>query len=160
VIDFQRLFHTGVRVADLDQAMAELGPVLGVTWAEPREGEQRLWTPSGGRQTAGLRFTYSVEGPQHIELLEGEPRSPWAAGGEPGVHHVGVWVDDLPAEARRLVASGWDVVAAQAPPVDGFGLYAYLAPPSGLLVELVDVAIEPHFQAWWSTRFTLDARIN
>jgi catechol 2,3-dioxygenase-like lactoylglutathione lyase family enzyme len=151
MIDYQRFFHTGVRVTELDEAMAELGPALGVTWAEPRQGEQPLWTPDGGQQTAGLRFTYSVEGPHHVELLEGAPGSVWAAGEGPGVHHSGVWVDDLPAEARSLVAAGWDVVAAQAAPSEGFGVFAYLAPPSGLLVELVDAAIEPHFQAWWST---------
>ncbi|HSS08950.1 MAG TPA: VOC family protein [Acidimicrobiales bacterium] len=159
MIDYRRLFHTGLRVTELEAAMAELGPALGLTWAEPRQGEQRFWTPDRGQQTAGLRFTYSVQGPQHIELLEGAAGSLWAGEEGPGVHHIGVWVDDLPAEARSLIAAGWDMVAAQASPNEGFGLYAYLAPPSGLLVELVDAAIEPHFQAWWSSRFVLDPEL-
>ena len=160
MIDYQRLFHTGVRVTDLAQAMAELGPALGVTWAEPRHGEQRLWTPDGGQQTVALSFTYSVEGPQHVELLQGAPGSIWATAGVPGVHHVGVWVDDLPAETRGLLDAGWDLVGAHSAPDDGFGVYSYLAPPSGLVVELVDAAIEPHFQAWWIASGSTDPALS
>jgi catechol 2,3-dioxygenase-like lactoylglutathione lyase family enzyme len=156
VIDYQRLFHTGVRVTDLAQAMAELGPALSVTWAEPRHGEQRLWTPDGGQQSVSLSFTYSIEGPQHVELLQGAPGSIWSAAGAPGVHHVGVWVDDLLTETRSLLAAGWDLVGAHSAPNEGFGMYIYLAPPSGLLVELVDAAVESHFQAWWTASGTTE----
>ncbi len=150
MIDYQRLFHTGIRVADLDKAMAELGPLLGVRWAQPREGEQPVWTPEGGAQQIPLRFTYSVEGPQHLELLEGAPGSIWEADGSPGVHHVGVWVDDIVEETGRLLDAGWHLIAAQQAPQAGFGRFTYLAPPSGLIVELVDAALEPSFRAWWN----------
>jgi hypothetical protein len=150
VVDYQRVFHTGVRVSNLDKAMDELGPALGVSWATPRHGEQPVWTPEDGARAVPLRFTYSVEGPQHIELLEGHPGSVWDGSASPGVHHVGVWVEDLPGETRRLVDAGWQLVAAQDAPDSGFGRFAYLAPPAGLIVELVDVAVEPHFEAWWS----------
>jgi hypothetical protein len=66
------------------------------------------------------------------------------------VHHIGVWVDDVPAETHRLLDEGWHLVAAQAGPEDGFGRFTYLAPPSGLIVELVDVALKPHFEDWWT----------
>jgi catechol 2,3-dioxygenase-like lactoylglutathione lyase family enzyme len=150
VIDYQRVFHSGVRVPDLDKAMADLGPALGVAWAQPREGEQPIWTPSTGPQTAMLRFTYSIEGPQHVELVEGAAGSVWDAGSSPGLHHVGVWVDDIVAETTRLLDAGWELVAAQRSPAEGFGVFSYLAPASGLIVELVDAAVEPHFAAWWS----------
>jgi len=150
VIDYQRIFHSGVRVPDLDKAMSDLGPALGVIWARPREDEQPVWTPTAGSTTSGLRFTYSVEGPQHIELLEGAAGSVWHAGPVPGLHHVGVWVDDIVAETARLIDAGWELVAAQRSPSEGFGVFTYLAPPSGLIVELVDAAVEPHFAAWWS----------
>ena len=32
----------------------------------------------------------------------------------------------------------------------GYGLFTYLRPPTGLIVELVDRAIEPGFESWWS----------
>ena len=71
MIGYQDLFHVGIRVPDLDEAMTEHGDALDVTWAEVRETEQQVWTPDGGLQQVPLRFTYSAEGPQHIELLEG-----------------------------------------------------------------------------------------
>ncbi len=66
------LFHVGIRVPELEAAMAELGDGLGLTWAEVVEREQTIWTPAGGAGTVTLRFTYSCDGPQHVELLQGE----------------------------------------------------------------------------------------
>jgi len=150
VIDYQQLFHSGVLVADLDCAMHELAPPLGVTWAAPREVDQSVWSPEAGAATVPLRFTYSVAGPQHIELVEGPPGSVWAAGDAPGVHHVGVWVDDVQTETQQLVEVGWHLVAAHRSPDAGFGMFTYVAPPSGLIVELVASAIRPQFETWWS----------
>ncbi len=150
MLDFQRLFHTGIRVTDLDKAMDELTNALGVAWARPREGEQSVWTPETGLRSVPLRFTYSTEGPQHLELLEGAPRSIWDADGTPGVHHVGVWVDDVVAETDGLLRAGWTLVAAQQAPDSGLGRFTYVAPPSGLILELVDAAIAPSFEAWWN----------
>ena len=85
MIDYQDLFHVGIRVPDLDIAMDELGASLGVTWSETRENPtQSLWTPTDGLQEIHLRYTYSAEGPQHIELLQGNPGSFWTATITPG----------------------------------------------------------------------------
>lgn len=152
MIDYLQLFHIGVRVPDLAAAMAELGVGLGVTWSEPRENAtQALWTPEHGLQQLHLKYTYSAEGPQHIELLEGPPGSFWDGRGDSGVHHVGIWVDAVTEETDRLVASGWMLAGAQRDPADGqgYGVFSYVRPPSGLLVELVDRAMLAHFQKWW-----------
>lgn len=155
MIDYQDLFHVGVRVRDLDAAMGELGTSLGVTWAEVRESEaQQLWTPEQGDQELRLRYTYSAEGPQHVELLEGAAGSFWDGEDRGGAHHVGVWVDDVSAQTDRLVESGWALVAAHRSPEHRFGLFSYLQPPSGLIVELVDRAVLPHFEAWWGAATT------
>ena len=150
MIDYQRLFHTGIRVADLEVAMAELGPALGVTWSSICEWEQPVWTPDQGAQAFPLRFTYSTDGPQHLELLEGAVGSVWHAGDSPGAHHVGVWVDDIASETQCLVDHGWAVVAAAASPGDGCGGFTYVAPPSGPIVELVDARARPRFELWWA----------
>ncbi len=151
MIDYQRLFHVGVRVPDLDQAMAELGETLSVTWATAQHYRaMTVWTPAGGTQTFDLQFTYSSEGPQHLELLQGEVGSPWDGSGEPGVHHLGVWVDDVVIETERCRSLGWDLVAAGAAPGDGYGAFTYLAPPSGAIVELVSGAVRPVFERWWA----------
>jgi lactoylglutathione lyase len=152
MIDFQGLFHTGIRVPDLETAMAELGDGLGLTWAETRENPaQTLWTPSEGLQEIHLRFTYSAEGPQHIELLQGTAGSFWDGDDRTGAHHLGIWVDDVDAETKALVAQGWTLVGAQRDPDDdaGLGVFTYVQPPTGLIVELVDRAVLPHFEQWW-----------
>jgi lactoylglutathione lyase len=107
-LDYQQaLYHVGVRVPDLDAAMAELTAALGITWADVVEQDRPVWTPAEGSYTIPLRFTYSREGPQHIELLQGEPGSLWDGNDRPGVHHMGGWVDDVAAETERLVEAGW-----------------------------------------------------
>ncbi len=151
MIDYQKLYHTGVRVPDLDAAMAEIGATLGVTWASVVTNPgQQVWTPEDGLQEVPLRFTYSCEGPQHIELLEGAPGSVWDGRQAPGVHHVGVWVDDVAAETTRLLDAGWSLRAAQAPPDQGYGVFTYVQPPTGMLVELVWSVVAPRFEQWWA----------
>lgn len=150
-IDYQRLYHTGIRVPDLDAAMAELGATLNVVWAEVRDmPEMGLWSPEQGVHSASLRFTYSCEGPQHVELLEASPGCIWDGRDDPGVHHVGVWVDDVQAEVEAALSDGWTCAAASAPPEDGYGPWAYLQPPSGMIVEVVSEAIKAHFEPWWA----------
>jgi hypothetical protein len=149
--DYQRaLFHVGVRVPDLEAAMAELGAGLGVTWAEVVERDQDVWTPDKGQHTVPLRFTYSCEGPQHVELLQGAPGSIWDGRDQPGVHHHGAWVDDMTVEVERLVAEGWQLEAAQRSPEDGYGVMTYVRSPAGFLLEPVSAAVRPRFDRWWA----------
>ena len=125
MIDYSRCYHNGVRVAHLETAMQEIGEALGVTWCEPQVREQNVWLPDTGETTIPLRFTYSSQGPQHIELLEGAPGSIWDGRVTPGLHHVGVWSDDVAGDT-------------------------YVQPPSGLIVELVWSAIQPMFERWFA----------
>jgi lactoylglutathione lyase len=151
MIDYQRMYHVGIRVPNLEVAMAELGPALGVTWASPLDVIQPLWTPEDGLRQVPLKFVYSCEGPQHIELLQGAEGSPWYGNDAPGVHHVGIWCDDVPGEAHRLVGEGWTLRLAKAAPEDGYGSYVYVQPPSSaMLVELVDSGSIARFERWWA----------
>jgi len=148
--DYARCYHQGIRVPDLDAAMAELGPALGLTWCAPQAGKQRVWLPGQAEATLPLRFTYSAEGPQHVELLEGPAGSIWDGREHPGLHHVGLWCDDVAGETERLLGLGWTLQLAQRPPEAGYGVFTYVQPPSGLLVELVSSAIEPMFSRWFA----------
>lgn len=150
MFDYQALFHVGIRVRDLEAAMAELSAGLGITWARVMEREQRLWTPAGGATTTALRFTYSCEGPQHVELLQGEPGTVWDGSDLPGVHHLGIWVDDVAAETERFVEVGWTLEAAQVPPEAGYGAMTYVRSPQGVLVEPVSTKVKPMFERWWA----------
>jgi len=148
--DYAGLFHVGVRVRDLDAAMDELGTGLGLRWSAVVEREQPVWTPSGGTASARLRFTYSAEGPQHVELLEGGPGSIWDSEDRPGVHHAGVWVDDVASVTEALVAEGWALEAAQRPPDHGYGTFTYVRSPSGFLLEPVSSTNRAMFERWWA----------
>jgi hypothetical protein len=147
---YGRCFHQGVRVPDLDAAMTELGSMLGVTWCVPQAVEQPVWLPDVGGATLPLRFTYSAGGPQHVELLQGPPDSIWDGRVHPGLHHVGLWSDDVTGETEALLANGWVLRLAHASPERGYGVFTYLQPPSGLLVELVSTRIQPMFERWFA----------
>ncbi len=153
MVDYQNLFHVGIRVPDIADAMDELGNSMGVTWAAVRENPaQTLWSPENGLQEIHLKFVYSAEGPQHIELLEGPPDTFWDGRGCTGAHHVGVWSNDVASDTDGLIASGWTLVGAQVDPAEhnGYGMFTYLQPPTGLIVELVDSSVRPHFEQWWA----------
>lgn len=146
----EAIFHVGVRVPDLDTAMVELAAGLCLTWAGVIEREQPAWTPADGAFTTPLRFTYSCEGPLHVELLEGAPGSLWDGRDLPGVHHHGVWVDDVAAETERLVFAGWRLEMAHRSPADGYGSMTYVRSPSGFLLEPVSVRVRSRFERWWA----------
>lgn len=150
MIDYSRCYHHGVRVPDLDAAMEEMGKALGVTWCQPQSREQAVWLPDKGATTIPLRFTYATEGPQHIELLEGAPGSIWDGREQPGLHHIGLWSDDVGGETQDLVDRGWTVRLGQRGPDDGYGAFTYVQPPSGLVVELVSSALKPMFDRWFA----------
>ncbi|MFZ9863518.1 MAG: VOC family protein [Ilumatobacteraceae bacterium] len=149
-VDYSRCYHQGIRVPNLEQAMTEMGSALGITWCEPQTREQNVWLPGEGEKQIPLRFTYSAQGPQHIELLEGAPGSIWDGRANPGLHHVGVWSDDVAGESKALVDRGWKILMAQAPPEKNYGAFTYVQPPSGLIVELVWSAIKPMFDRWFA----------
>lgn len=149
-VDYSRCYHHGVRVPDLEQAMAEIGRALGITWCEPQQREQQVWLPDGGATSIPLRFTYSAEGPQHVELLEGAPGSIWDGREAPGLHHIGVWSDDVVADTEAAIAAGWSLQLAQSPPDQGYGAFTYVQPPSGLIVEYVWSALRPMFDRWFA----------
>ena len=151
MFNLQEIFHIGIRVPDIYQAMEEMGESLNLTWAEVVETPgQSIWTPEGGQQKVPLKFVYSCEGPQHLELLEGAKGSFWDGSEDSGVHHLGIWADDVKAETDRLIALGWDLLGSAKSPEEGYASMAYLAPPSGTIIELVTSANKPRFDRWYA----------
>ena len=149
-VDYTRCYHQGVRVSDLEQSMAELGATMSLDWCQPQERQQALWLPDVGTTSVDLRFTYSAGGPQHVELLQGASGSVWDGTERPGLHHVGLWSDDVAGETDGLVAAGWTLVLAGRDPAEGYGHFTYVQPPSGLLVELVSTHVRPMFERWFA----------
>lgn len=154
MIDYGRAFHTGVLTPDLDEAIEIYSRTLGLTFAEPYEFDALpLWTPATGLTHVRDRFTYSIDGPMHLEIQCGTPGSfydPALSRGD----HIGFWVSDVHQSVADLTVAGWTVVGAGASPEDGFGAFVYLQPTAkgagGMMIELVTETLEPIFQRWWN----------
>lgn len=151
MLDYTRVFHTGVLTADLEATCDFYAKTFGISFAEPYEFEAlEMWTPERGLHHVRNRFTYSVEGPIHLELQGGEAGSfydPALSRGD----HVGLWVSDIPATVTGLIDQGWKVIAAGAAPQDGWGMFTYLMPQQGgMAIEVVSEALQPVFARWFA----------
>jgi catechol 2,3-dioxygenase-like lactoylglutathione lyase family enzyme len=102
-----------------------------------------------GSMIASLRFTYSGQAP-HVELVESIPGTLFAAS-SPYVHHVGYWSDDIDRDIAALEAAGALLEGRGFWP-DGRGpIWAYVTPPNGSRIELVDRQAKPSMEQWWAT---------
>jgi hypothetical protein len=133
-----RVYHVGFVVQDLDSAAASLGAALGVTFTPPAElPYPELMTPEGPRP-ARLRLTYATR-PVHVELIENCGGTLWDWESRERGHHLGVWAEDIAAEADRLDALDmprlWWVHGD-----DGEMVFSYHATPFGFYIELVSTA--------------------
>lgn len=140
MVDLASITYMSVVVDDLDRAMLRNSAAFGLTWAQPWTGP--IHTIVGGAEaTSTVTFTYSCQGPPHLELIQAVPGTVWQPG--PGLHHVGVSVDDVGVAAASLEANGFmmEVFAADSG-------WAYVRSPVGLRIELVDRASQPGFDRW------------
>ncbi len=150
MLDHSRFFHVGIRVTDIEAAMADIGKHAGVTWASVQDRPMSVWVPGIGQTTLQLALTYSVEGPVHLELLQGPTGSIWDGNDVPGAHHFGYWSDDVGADTEAMLADGYTLELAATSPDEGFGRFSYARSPSGYLVEPVAIASKPRFERWWA----------
>lgn len=145
-----QMFHVGHLVPDLEAAMDQLGESLGLTWTQVVSREdQRIWTPEHGQRRVPLRFVYSIEGPQRLELIEGVEGTPWWHGDLENRHHAGAWAD-VPELTADLVSRGWSLVCSQVSPEEGYGSFSYVRSPSGFLLEPVTHANKPRMERWFA----------
>lgn len=141
-----RVFHAGYVVPDLSAAIDDMSMTLGLRFIEPVEVDGlTLNTPEGPRDDIRLRFSYSVR-PGHIELIEHcpGPGSVWDFHDPQRGHHIGVFTDDIVAEANRLDARGWRQVWWGSAPDDTM-LFSYHETPYGFYLELVNSVGRPYF---------------
>ena len=129
-----RIYHVGIVVPDLEPAMAQLGETAGVTWGRVQRFTVDFDTPSG-RRTFDQTFVLSLEGPPHIELLVRVEDSVWE---RTGLHHLGMWSDDVPGESAGLEAGGclWEAAMPDAEGRRAGGCY-HILPGLDARVELV-----------------------
>ncbi len=144
------VYHVGLRVPDIHVAQAELSASMGLRWAPPQHFDMKPWVPGEGYKDYELQLTESVEGPVHVELSRGTPGSIWDHTLGVGLHHFGVWVDDVGATVSGLIREGWTVEMAARSPDEGYGHFAYIRSPSGIVFEPVAAASKEKHERWWS----------
>ncbi len=150
-IALSETFHIGMAVEDIDQCCKQIGEDLNLDWLPIKSFDPLpFWTPEEGLREISVKATYSRQGPQRIEIVQGTSIF-YDPNRLPDSRHVGIWVDDLIEEATRLIDKGWIVLAAGDEPSAGYGTIAYLSPPfPGLMVELVSKQLEPMMNEWFS----------
>lgn len=149
--DFQsQVFHVGVLVPDIEQAMEEYGSSLGCSWSSIMvRTDQRIWTAENGQQEVHLKAVYSTRGPQYLELIEGQAGTFWDPASHRGVHHVGAWAD-VARVTEDLLDRGWTLLASQQSPEVGYGSFSYVQSPTGLILEPVAESSKERLLAWFS----------
>jgi hypothetical protein len=131
------LYHVGVLVTDLDEAMERFGLVLGLTFGEPRHLHLTDMVDDGEQVERHLHVVYSNEGPPYLELIEAQSEGIWGHQHGEGMHHVGSWQPGLEDKLRELAEAG--VPATTTVSIDGTLIAAYLdpAPVHATRIELV-----------------------
>jgi hypothetical protein len=131
-------YHTGIVVADLDDAIPTWEKVTGTRWGLPFRGPVPVRLAEEDRTvTLDIAMAYSRD--LRLELVQRIPGTPWELAGGSGVHHTGCWADDLEADSARLAADGWPLVAHGVTPEGGMAMFSFHRVPGGAgLLELVD----------------------
>ena len=139
------VFHVGLVVEDIEASMATIGGNLAIRWAPVQTRTQVITTGAGEVRHEPIIFTYSCDGPPHVELIQSQPGSAWEVT-PPGVlHHIGAFAQDVtkpPGSGLELEFGGGD-----GPQPVGF---AYYRAPGGIRVELVDALRREVFAAWFA----------
>ena len=101
------IWHIGIAVPDLERGQKELGAVFGLRWRPARVRKLTLADAAGRPYEVECHVVFSLGGPFAVEVWQAIPGTPLDMPEAGGVHHIGYWVDDLAAEAKRLDALGY-----------------------------------------------------
>lgn len=129
----ESIWHIGIAVPDLEKGKKELSEVFGLRWRPARARKLTLADAAGRPCEVECHVVFSLGGPFAVEVWQAIPGTPLDMPESGGVHHIGYWVDDLAAEAKRLDALGYPRYATVGTtPLLNRG-------PAGTLVELCDL---------------------
>lgn len=133
-MDVRSVHHVAFAVEDLDAAVETYRSLFGA------EVELR-----GRLEAQGVEAVYLRLGTGRVELVaplaEDTHVGRFLAARGPGMHHVGIAVDDVAAAVGELVAKGAEVLDAEPRPGLGGHLVSFVHPHSlhGVLAEVVGV---------------------
>lgn len=139
-------YHVGIVVADVEESKRHLSELLGVSWADPMTGiaehqllEGRIVPHVGTGDRPAQGTVYSIDGPPYLELIQQRPGTVWE---ETGLHHLGVWTDDVAGESDRLASMRCPLEAVAAVEADGTWIAGcYHKTADNIRIEIVDIGV-------------------
>src|SRR5262245_15875372 len=143
------LFHVGILVPDINEAIERFGDVLGLTFKEPAVAHVDRFEQGSSVEVLDLRISWSIEGPPYLELLESQDNQGLYGRANEGLHHVGLWEPDPDALIRRLEHLRLHKEATQFTP-DDHVLATYTAPADlyGTRLEFIEASRRPGMESW------------
>lgn len=140
------LYHTGIVVRDLDEAIARFSTELGID----RWGRMEADIPSryrGHDTVASGRFAYGRAGSTFVELVEptgGDSTARhWLDTRGEGLYHLGFWADDPAETIRRAeqlgIVTDWIVGGPDGP----VAVYFDSLRTFGFHIEIVHASMRP-----------------
>ena len=135
------LYHVGILVFDMDEAIRRYGDLFGVEFSETRAIRVGDDEPL---------LAFSKGAPPRYELIQATGDGLYARSQGEGLHHLGYWADDATAAADELAARGL-TQGVSARTRKGEVVFAYFEPDGlhGVRIEIVDGRIAGPILADW-----------
>ena len=138
-----QLYHVGIVVPDVEVAMAHFTDLLGITWGPVVETEAfPVREGDGTDRIVPNTLCYSTE-PPYLELVQEVPGTVWECNEHSNLHHIGVWVDALPADSATYTELRCPLQLCGRDDDGALVQFAYHRDPLGVRIELVDIAMKP-----------------
>ena len=138
-----QLYHVGIVVPDVEAAKAHFTDLLGITWGPVVETEAfPVREGDGTERIVPNTLCYSTE-PPYLELVQELPGTVWECNEHSNLHHIGVWVDALPADSATYTELRCPLQLCGRDDDGALVQFAYHRDPLGVRIELVDIAMKP-----------------
>ena len=138
-----QLYHVGIVVPDVEAAKAHFTDLLGITWGPVVETEAfPVREGDGTERIVPNTLCYSTE-PPYLELVQEVPGTVWECNEHSNLHHIGVWVDALPADSAAYTELRCPLQLCGRDDDGALEQFAYHRDPLGVRIELVDIAMKP-----------------
>ena len=148
MLDPGALYHLGVVVPALDEALAELGRRYGLTWGPRHEAQRTVWL-EGAIVDVGFHTCFSVQAP-HLEIIEAVPGTIWQQPSGSALHHLGYWTDDVASCSESLETAGSPPAPrVVSPPMAPTRAASPTTVTRGYFVEVVSSSIRAEMEARW-----------
>jgi hypothetical protein len=144
--------HVGFLVPDLLEGMARISRALGISFLPPLDQEIAVLEEGGQSAPGHIRLTWSIEGPPHIELIEGQVSGLYAYHGiDRAFHHLGGFTESHDESLSHFSSLGIRMEACQREP-DGTIIASYSEPHDlfGIRYEHIAPGRRADIEKWLS----------